>query len=168
MEYLIQIVIIIFVFLALIKRIKEIAEKGGEIKVPPTSPPIPHPEMTEELNRRFLAPEEEEVKPEVKPVLSVEDIFKKFAREYIEPETSQEPEITPETEIIPEPEIIPQVEKPVPEVVMSPLQARAVPQETYPAGVKLNFGGSGLVTGILMGEILGQPVALRKEHLQRE
>ena len=162
MEYLIQIVIIIFVFLALIKRIKEIAEKGGEIKVPPTSPPIPHPEMTEELNRRFLEPEEEEVKPEFKPVLSAEDIFKKFAREYIEPETYHEPEITPETEIIPE------VEKPVPEDAMPPSQAWAVPLEASTTSVKLNFGGSGLVTGILMGEILGQPVALRKEHLHIE
>jgi len=162
MEYIINIVIIIFVFLAIIKRIRDIAEKGGEIKVPPTSPPIPHPEMTEELNRRFLEPEEEVVRPEVKPVLSAEEIFKKFALEYIEPETSPEPEI------IHEPEIIPEVEKPVIEVVMPPLQARAAPLKAAPTGVKLNFGGSGLVTGILMSEILGQPVALRKEHLQRE
>ena len=162
MEYLIQIVIIIFIFLALIKRIKEIAEKGGEIQAPPGSPPIPHPEMTEELNRRFLEPEEEEVKPEVKPVLSAEEIFKKFAREYIEPVTSHEPEITPEAEIIP------QVEKPVTEVAMPPLQARAAPREVAPISLKLNFGGSEVVTGILMSEILGQPVALRKEHLQRE
>ena len=167
MEYIIQIVIIIFIFLALIKRIKEIAEKGGEIKAPPVSPPVSQPEMTEELNRRFVETEEEAVKPEDKPVLSVEDIFEKFAREYVEPETSHEPEITPESEIIPEAEITPEVEKPVPEVVMSLLQARAAPLKAAPTGVKLNFGGSGLVTGILMSEILGPPVALRKEHLQR-
>lgn len=161
MEYLIQIVIIIFIFLALIKRIKEIAEKGGEIKAPPVSPPVSHPEMTEELNRRFVQPEEEAVIPEVKPVLSAEEIFKKFAREYIEPETSPEPEI------IPEAEIIPHVEKPVPEVAMPPLQAWAVPREAAPISLTLNFGGSEVVTGILMSEILGQPVALRKEHLQR-
>jgi len=151
MEVLINLVIIFIVIATVLKRIQELGKKQGEIKVPPASPPVPFPELTEEPVRQEKS-EEEEIKPVREWIPSLEEVFEKIRPEFTEPE------------IFPEPEIPPLVEEPVPEVVQPIFYEKAVPREKAASGVTLNFSGSEVVRGIIMREILGPPVSMQNDR----
>ena len=161
MEWLINLVIIFIVFLAIFKRIQEVAKKGGEIMGPPGSPPVPSREAAEEF-RTVEQPVEEEIilhreemQPKREPSLSIEDIFEKLRGGYVQPEVQPEPEITPEEELPPEVEqVVPAPAEPFVDMKITPL--RKTP------GFALQFTGPDLVRGILMREILGPPLSLRE------
>jgi len=151
MEVLINLVIIFIVIATVLKRIQELGKKQGEIKVPPASPPVPFPELTEEPVRQEKS-EEEEIKPVREWAPSLEEVFEKIQPEFVEPEIFLEPEIPL------------QIEEPVPEVVQPIFYEKAVPRKKAASGVTLNFSGSELVRGIIMREILGPPVSMQNDR----
>ena len=158
MELIINLIIVFIIIFSLYKRFQEVSKKGSEIKPPTKSIPEPSPEMVDELKRITQKEEEvikEEVVEETQPVPSSEDIFEKLRQEFAEPETFSEPSYVPEA-AIPE-----QTEEPVPEIVQTIDYSKDVPRKKERRYV-LKFGGSELVNGILMSEILGKPVSLRE------
>ena len=154
MNHLINIIIIFIIIVSVFKRLQGIAKKGGEIKVPPASPPVPFPEMTEKYETPEESAQEKMEEPVRKPALSGEEILKEIFRVHTEPKA------TFEHEIIPVPPLPEQVEEPV-SMVEQPLPARKAAPREKEKSYTLHFGGSELVRGILMSEILGTPVSLR-------
>ena len=148
MEWLINLVIIFIVFLTIFKRIQEVAQKGGEIVGPPASPPVPSREEAEEFRsveqpaEKEIALPRDEIKPNREPPLSIEDIFKQFKGEYLQPA------VQPEPEIIPEEELPPEVEQVVPEFAEPIVVKKITPLRDTPV-FSLSFTGSDLVRGIL-------------------
>jgi hypothetical protein len=160
MALLINLIIIFIVIYTVLKRVQEISKKGGEIKVPPASPPITFPEFAEEQPRRTIfypEPEETPVEPVGESAPSREETFETYQKE------TAEPEVFSEQAVSYYPELSYRSEKPVPtERTPKPAIQEKTPAKPVPPLV-LRFNTSELVRGFLMGEILGVPVSIRKE-----
>ncbi len=148
-ELLIQLVIILIVVASIIKRMKETAQKAEELDKP--SPQRP---LGDEKQKPTLAEK-------------IQDWSKQFEMQLETPEPKERPGADIEslgqtldeksTVIIPgEAEKLPEEIQiaPSPPPYSAPLIKRK-PQ------IQLNFSGSDLIKGIIMSEILGQPVGLR-------
>jgi len=151
MEVLINLIIIFIVIVTVLKRIQVLGKKQEEIKVPPASPPVPFPELAEEL-KRLEKPGEEEIKPVGERIPSIKEVFEKIQTEFAEPEISFETEIPPP------------VEEPIPEVLQPIFYEKAVRRKKAAPSITLKFSGSELVRGIIMREILGPPVSTQNER----
>ncbi len=151
MEVLVNLIIIFIIVITVLKRIQEVNKKQGEITVPPTSPPVPFPKLTEELKRR-IKPVEDEIKPSEEQILSQEDVFEKIQPVFVEPKISIKQKFARQVEelfsVVTEPDFY---EKVVPKI------------KAYSA-LKLKFSGSELIRGIIMREILGPPVSMQNER----
>ena len=154
MELIINLIIIFVIIFSVLKRIQEVAKKGEELKVPPDIPPETLSEQIKEL-KNLMQPELEEVKPISEPVLPEEVTIEKVHAEFTEPE------------VVPEPEIPAFIEEPFP-VIEEPVSYKKItPRKKVSQRYILSFRGSEVVRGIIMSEILGNPVSMRGNYMQK-
>jgi hypothetical protein len=169
MEVLINIIIILVILIAIFKRMQDVAKKGGDITGQPSSPPMSHgwperPEREPEIfgeEDTFPEPEPEPTR-EFKPVESPRRTFSEKIYRFEEEEKqasfpSQEAEKPGEYQPVYE-------------------TARKVTDSTRKMGRHHRESGefklcpalascqSELVRGIILSEILGKPIALRREN----
>ena len=168
MELFINLLILFFIFFTVFKRFQKIAKKKEEIKVPPSPPHGPATEtetitdVLKELGRRLEHVEEintETVKPPGEPILPDEGWIEEMQPEYAEPVPDELPEISPEAEVYP------QAEEPVPVIIKPPDHVKSAARKKGKRQYALQFGGPEVVRGILMSEILGPPVSMRRERM---
>ena len=167
MELIINLIIVFIIIFSILKRVQEVGKKGEELKVPPDIPPETLSEQIKEL-KNLVQPEPEEVKPVSEPVLQEEITIEKVHAEYAEPEAAPEPE-TPA--IIEEPvpvveEQIPVIGEPVPMIKQPVSYKKVIPRKKVSQRYILSFGGSEVVRGIIMSEILGKPVSMREDYIR--
>ena len=180
MDVLINLVILLVIVASLLKRVKEITQKGEEVKRVPEGPPDPlaetikeareRSEMRQDTERRSIRDVFEESGHE-QPVESppvtetpsapptLEDIFKRLAGE-IAPE-SRQPVPEPMAVEPPPPEPVPAepLTEPPPISEYKPPRQKAKPKARTGG---LSFDGPEVVRGIILSEILGPPVSLRE------
>ena len=168
MGLVINLIILFFILFTVFKRFQQIAKKQEEIKVPPSSPPGPVAEtepitdILKELGRRLEQVGEvdtETVKPAGEPVFPYEGRIEKMQPEFAEPVPVELPEIPSEAGFLPE------LEESVPDIIKPPDYINAVAPKKAKRQYALQFGGPEVVKGILMSEILGPPVSMRRERM---
>jgi len=150
-EFLINLVIVVVIILAVLKRLKDVAKKGEELEAPPPAAPPAAPDMVERTDE---IPQEEPVE---RPELP--EIFKQlFGQE--KPDIPGEDEFEQKPEV-PEPVMAEQFQPP--EEIAKPVAygLPVIPKEEQTPRLKLSFRGSEVVRGIVMSEILGPPVGLK-------
>jgi hypothetical protein len=171
MEVLINVIIILVIIFAIMKRMQDVARKGGDITGPPSAPPMSHgwPERPAAGPEPF--PEEEEGpfeepyrRPEpYREMRPVETPRKTFAEKILkyEEEKKETYFASPETE---KPgEYQPEV-RPVSRSVESKGKAMRHGKGEFTICPALTVCKSELVRGIILSEILGKPIALRREN----
>jgi len=145
-EFLINLVIVVVIILAVLKRLKDVAKKGEELEAPPPAAPPAAPDMVERTDE---IPQEEPVE---RPELP--EIFKQLFGQ-------EKPDIPGEDEFEQEPVIAEPVQ--LPEKIVKPVTygLPVITKEEQTPRLKLSFRGSEVVRGIVMSEILGPPVGLK-------
>ena len=146
---LINLIIIFVIFVAIMKRVQEVTKKAQELKTqPPVTPPI-FPKAILEPTEERPSPQwqpSQELKPSVeqeKPVVFREDLWEHLKEE------------------LPEPEVEETFQPPVEFVQKVPYQEVLKSVREHEPRLYFSFSGSELVKGIIMSEILGQPLSLR-------
>ena len=167
MELIINLLILFFIIFTVFKRLQQVAKKQEEIKTPPSSYPGPVTEIgplsevIKELSQKLEHREEWiEVKEQPgEPVLSEEEQeqFEEIQPEFVEPSTYQIPELVPEVTVLP------QTEEPVEEILQPPESRKVAARKKEKLAYPLRFGGPEVVKGIIMSEILGPPVSMRRD-----
>jgi len=172
MDKLINLVILFVIFISIFKRLKEVALKQREIQKPRELSPLPgpfvkteRPEGPGDMESEEMVRSSESIPTE--QVMTVEEMFERRIREVIEPEMNREIEL-PGAEVSSWP-FEEQVTVPLPEVrpiaAARPVGlAKKPPAPRRKSRTILDFGSPGVIRGILMGEILGAPVALRDDR----
>jgi hypothetical protein len=172
MEVLINVIIILVIIFAIMKRMQDVARKGGDITGHPTAPPMsqgwPERPVAEEEN----FPEEEEgpfeepyrrpePNREMRPVETPRRTFAEKVLKY-EEEKKEAYFASPETEKSGEykPEV-----RPVSRAA-GPSQGKVMRHAKGEFSIcpVLTTCKSELVRGIILSEILGKPIALRREN----
>ena len=170
MELFINLIILFFIFFTVFKRFKEVGKKQEEIKVPQSRHPgqvtevEPITQVLKELGHRLEYGEQadrEAGKSSPEPIFSDNDRFEEMQPEYDEP-VAFEP-----SEIIPEQDLLPEGEERIPEVTKSPDHGKVMAGKEGERRYSLRFGGPEVVRGILMSEILGPPVSIRRESINK-
>ena len=168
MELFINLIILFFIFFTVFKRFKEVGKKQAEIKVPQSRHPgqvtevEPITQVLKELGHRLEHVEQADMeagKSSPEPIFSDNDRFEEMQPEYAEPEAFES------SESIPEPDLFPGVEEHFPEVTKPPGYGKVMTGKKGKRRYSLGFGGPEVVRGILMSEILGPPVSLRRESM---
>ena len=159
MELIINLIIVVVIVFSILKRVQEVAKKGEELKVPPDIPPETLSEQIKKF-KDLMQPELEEVESVSESVLTEENIFEKAHKEFAEPEVFSEPEIPAFIE-----EPVPVVEKTIPVFKKPVSYKKIIPRKKVSKGYILKFGGSEVVRGIIMSEILGKPVSMRGDSM---
>ena len=167
MELIINLIIVFIIIFSILRRVQEVGKKGEEIKVPPDIPPESLSEQIKEL-KNLMQPELEEVTQVSEPVLTEEGAIEKVHAEFTEPEVAPEPE-TPALFEEPVPvveEQIPVIVEPVPMIKQPVSYKKITPRKKVSQRYILSFGGSEVVRGIIMREILGSPVSMREDYMR--
>ena len=172
MDKVINLVILFVIFISIFKRLKEVALKQQEIQKPRELSPLPGPFVkTERLEGPVNVEPEEMVRSydsiPTEQDITVEEMFARRIREVIEPEMSREIEL-PAEEVSSWP-FEEQVSVPLPEVrpvaAARPVGlAKKPPAPRRKSRTVLDFSSPGVISGILMREILGPPIALRDDR----
>jgi len=153
MELIINLIIVVVIVFSILKRVQEVGKKGEELNVPPDIPPESLSEQIKEL-KNLMQPELEEVTQASEPVLTEEGAIERVRAEFTEPE------------IAPEPETPALYEEPVPMIKQPVSYKKIVPRKKVSERYILKFGGSEVVRGIIMSEILGKPVSMREDYIR--
>lgn len=153
MELIINLIIVFVIIFSILKRVQEVGKKGEELKVPPDIPPESLSEQIKEL-KNLMQPELEEVTQASEPVLTEEGTIERVHAEFTEPEVAPEPE-TPAL-----------YEEPVPMIKRPVSYKKIIPRKKVSQRYILSFGGSEVVRGIIMSEILGKPVSMRGDYMR--
>ena len=153
MELIINLIIVFVIIFSILKRVQEVGKKGEELKVPPDIPPESLSEQIKEL-KNLMQPELEEVTQASEPVLTEEGTIERVHAEFTEPEVAPEPE-TPAL-----------YEEPVPMIKQPVSYKKITPRKKVSQRYILSFGGSEVVRGIIMSEILGKPVSMREDYMR--
>ena len=165
MEIIINLIIFLVIIFSVIKRLKDVSEKGEKLEAPP--PAVPKTGR-EEIPKTREAPRKEPGAREVlkelfkeledasqgKPLEQIEQVEQVELQEtatpipiYSEDTLEQIQEAPARTE---------EVDKP-----LLPDYVKKVPKKKPAPEFKLSFSGSDTVMGIVMSEILGPPVSLK-------
>ena len=165
MELLINLLILFVIIFTVFKRLQQVAKKQEEIKTQPSSHPgpvteiKPLSEVIKELSHKLEHREEwiEMKEPTGEPVLLEEGQFEEIQPEFVEPSTSQIPEMVPEAPFLLKPE------EPAEEILQPPKSRKVAVRKKEILAYSLRFGGPEVVKGIIMSEILGPPVSIRRD-----
>ena len=160
MELIINLVIVFIIVFSILKHLQEVGKKGEELKVPPDIPPESLSEQIKKI-KDLTQHELEEVKPVSESVLTEEEIFEKIHAEFTEPEVAPEPETSA---LIKEP--VSMIWEPVPTIKKPVSYRKIIPRKKVSQRYTLSFGGSEVVRGIIMSEILGKPVSMRGDYIR--
>jgi len=152
LDLLINLIIIFVIVISVLKRLQNVAQKGREIKSPPPAAPSPTPKMAEKKSTVLQEQKIPTEPPEfLKPVVEqAKRMF--FPEDFWEHKTTEIPEPALEEPLLPE----------VEEIQKISLRDITLPEKEPIPGMKLNFGSSDVVGGIVMREILGPPVSMRQ------
>jgi len=168
-ELIINLIIVVFVVASVLKKFREIAEKGKELDKAPPVPPTAGPDLSDHA-RGYI--EEEAAEPEAPAwpethepaVPAVPEMAVGEERRYVEDmweKMASAESATPEFTF---PDVGAATEETPPKRYEPPIPACrfTVPDEKTSMRIDLGFSGEDVVRGIVMSEILGTPVALRK------
>jgi len=153
MDLLIQIIIIVVIVLSILKRMKEVAGKGEELGAPPpVAPPVSPPMVERPLMPVQRVEEVEKTVKQAEPSGMLKELRELFQQELPEPAVEEVP-LTPEEF------------PPVSEDILQPVSYReiVIPKKEPAPLLSLSFTGTEAAKGIVLSEILGPPVSLRKE-----
>jgi len=165
MEMLINLVIIFVILIAIIKRMQDVAKKGGDITGRPSDSSLPTGNWSERPVREpdvfpheYPFEEEEEPFPEIRPVASPSRSFMEKIQRF-EEEKKQTSFPDDETELSGEYQ---------PVSAAASIRSARGPAKPHIRAVRLcpalGMCESELVRGIVLSEILGKPIALRSEN----
>ena len=176
MDVIINLFILFIIVVSVLRSLQDAARKSREIKIPPPKPVEMRPEPLSEAaperepewapepqapSRPAVPPRPmpEEIPPAWEPPRrSIEEVFGKLEERYRELTESPVPEAVLREKTL---------EHPQPDM-RAGFRRRFVPQKSRIPGKAaairpvLSFDGQSVVNGIIMSEILGQPVSLRK------
>jgi len=168
-ELIINIAIILFIIFSVLKRTQEVSKKSQDIKKPPETSRPP-------LQRRPASPvQQETARRETPTATRTETILRQDKPAGEKPlwrQMLEELDIYPETERTVKKEAQEAGERVVAEVKKAKESPKPViatvniPDEYEPKPLhqlKLHFAGDDLVRGIVMSEILGQPVSMKHD-----
>jgi len=163
MDVIIQIIVFIVIIITVIKRFKEVGEKSEDIR----TSRVPHPQSGMRRQAQSVrpsapapSPRMESSRPERPPwapehAPSLEDLFE-TVMERGEPEADSIPEYHGYGEESPVPEIE------APPAVSPAEQLPRIAVAVRQPELRLSFGRQAVVKGVVMSEILGPPVGLRR------
>jgi hypothetical protein len=165
MEVMINIIIIIVILIAIFKRMQDVAKKGGDITGQPSAPAHGWPERPESGPEIFEEEEpypESEQYPKMRPVETPRKSFADKIYRY-EEERKESAFTSPETEK--SGEYLP-VHETMPKKMESAKEFGRRHRESPEFHIcpALTACKSELVRGIILSEILGKPIALRREN----
>jgi hypothetical protein len=167
MEVLINIIIVVVILFAIFKRMQDVARKGGDITGQPSAPPMSHGWPERPVSEPEIFPEEEPYeKPEpyreIRPNETPRRTFAEKIFRY-EEERKQVSYQSPETEP-------PGGYQPALEAVSGFTESSREAgmhrrgKEEFRICPALTACSSEIVQGIILSEILGKPLALRREN----
>ncbi|MDP2984938.1 MAG: hypothetical protein Q8O92_16590 [Candidatus Latescibacter sp.] len=167
MEVLINVIIILVILFAIIKRMQDVARKGGDITGQPSAPPMSHGWPERPVSEPETFPEEMPYeKPEpYRESRQFESPRKTFAEKNYRYEEERKQNSFPSNETEPPGEYQPafQTVSRVAESSRGTSMQRRRKEEGQLFPV-LAVCKSELVRGIILSEILGKPLALRREN----